>query len=104
MVGLICDRCGKETEVPYRTLCRKCWNELNEELGYKFEPYITNADVIKHMSDEKLARLIGDNVDCCICKSMNEFDECPCDGVVGCEDIWLKWLRKEADGGKVQEM
>ena len=50
-----CDRCGKETESPIRTLCKKCWTELEEELHYPKTPYITNADRIRAMTDEEIA-------------------------------------------------
>ena len=50
----------------------------------------TNADKIRHMTDEELAELLG-NMSC---------RRCPIDchgGLQNCTDIWVDWLREEAN-------
>ena len=83
-----CDRCGKETESPIRTLCKKCWTELEEELHYPKTPYITNADRIRSMTDEELANCITDDLCDRVCHS-----PLSCDG--NCEIQVLEWLKQE---------
>lgn len=66
-------------------------------LGY--DPPKTNADRIRAMTDEELAELIGDNIDCAICKK-EVFGAAECPGSIvyfekDCYGLWLDWLRKE---------
>ena len=65
---------------------------------------MTNADKIRNMSDEELARLIGDNIMCVKCSAFEgmrcvacpPFDVGTCgDALQVCHDIWLKWLKAE---------
>ena len=56
----------------------------------------TNADRFRSMTDEELAELFADN-DCGYCQ-IHDFcfaKECQ----INCEDAWLEWLKKEAEGG-----
>ena len=57
----------------------------------------TKADRIRAMSDEELAELIGDNIDCCICKKeIFQTTECPGSILIGeknCYEVWLDWLK-----------
>ena len=60
---------------------------------------MTNADSIRFMNDEELAELIGDNIDCSICKKeVFETTTCPrslaTDGK-DCYGCWLEWLKQE---------
>ena len=60
---------------------------------------ITNADRIRSMSDEELAELIGDNIDCSICKK-EFFRSETCPGSIvnemnDCYAVWLDWLKQE---------
>ena len=48
----------------------------------------TNADRIRSMSDEELAKILGNK---CICPPTSECVDC-----VAC---WLEWLQKPAEGG-----
>ena len=62
---------------------------------------MTNADKIRAMTDEELAELIGDNIDCAICKKeVFQITTCPgsltADGK-DCHGCWLDWLKKEAE-------
>ncbi len=59
-------------------------------------PKQTHADRIRSMSDEELAELIGDNIDCAICKSeIFTTDGCPRTDDKDCYATWLDWLRRE---------
>ena len=81
------------------TTRRECYRALYEiqellETRRYFGKHLpqTNADRIRSMSDEELAELIGDNIDCCVCKKMAESDE-ECPGP--CYKHWLDWLKQE---------
>lgn len=60
----------------------------------------TNADRIRSMTDEELSELIGDYIDCCICKKeIFKTTECPGSILIGeknCYGVWLDWLKQEA--------
>ena len=61
---------------------------------YKSKYTKTNADRIRAMTDEELAKWITDHA------------ECPCPECVGkctpgpCEDVWLGWLKEAASDGE----
>jgi hypothetical protein len=63
----------------------------------------TNADRIRAMSDEELAEMIAETIDCSVCKSLphSESDECPSHPHQACDDFWLDWLKSpvEVDDG-----
>lgn len=79
--------------------CRTCKTDCvraDGNYGYTFcdkstHPPITNADRIRAMSDEELAKILGDK---CICPPTNE-----CEKLCGdCDVCWLEWLRHPAGG------
>lgn len=92
----------------YRTKDGEC--DLYAE-GGKFKAFcdmdgckgrrLSNGDKIRAMSDEELAELIGDNIDCCICKEMHSADECPRTDVKDCYGVWLDWLKSPVEPGEV---
>lgn len=58
---------------------------------------MTNADRIRQMTDEELAKLFS-NSDCGYCKLR---DTCYANGFEkDCEDAWLDWLKQEVQDGK----
>ena len=59
---------------------------------------MTNADRIRAMTDEELAELIENTIDCGICKDMANCDVCPVstDNERDCHKYWLDWLKQEA--------
>lgn len=64
------------------------------------EPHITNADRIRAMSDEELARFFTtseafDAFECPVPKACSYFDNC--------RECFLEWLKKEVDDGKGKE-
>lgn len=90
--------CSKSRECRYSLLgigCMKCENESNFRSSYK-----TNADRIRSMTDGEMAELIGDNIDCSICKKkFSDRGICPgsiVNGERNCYGVWLDWLREEA--------
>ena len=62
-------------------------------------PIVTNYDRVISMTPENLAILIGDNIDCCICKKMHGTDECPRTDGKDCYGIWLDWLQSPVEVG-----
>lgn len=48
---------------------------------------MTNADRIRAMTDEELAKIMNNDKIC-------PHDDCP---VTECEDCWLAWLKSEVD-------
>lgn len=85
----------------------KCYARRYGLFAEKACPYFvepkpkTNADRIRAMTDEELAALIGNNIDCSICKK-EVFDTTTCPGSIrigekDCYDCWLDWLKKEAE-------
>ena len=65
---------------------------------YRMNKPKTKADKIRAMSDEELAELIGDNIDCAICKK-DIFGKGVCPRTYGkdCHRVWIEWLREEAE-------
>lgn len=55
----------------------------------------TNADRIRSMTDEELAKWMASNTDCYYCKVRRDGG---CDNFTAtpCGSVWLKWLRQEA--------
>lgn len=78
--------------------CRKCaafsWCMENEECGlFKPKPQ-TNADRIRSMTDEELARF-ADNY--CTCPpNHNDIGACEKQSPF-CIDCWLDWLKQECE-------
>ena len=78
-------------------------SELREWIDQKNKNVKTNADRIRAMSDEELAKIIGKNIDCKICRNMANTDGlCPAsiiNGELDCSGVWLDWLKKEVEDG-----
>lgn len=72
---------GYDANGDYR-ICAKC----NEKVYIK-----TNADQIRAMSNEGLARLISEHYKCYTCP---QYKKCT---KKGCMDSIIDWLRQEAD-------
>lgn len=56
----------------------------------------TNADRIRNMSDEELVELFA-NDNCGYCRIHDFCFDKGC--AINCEDVWLDWLRQEAQDG-----
>lgn len=54
-------------------------------------PIATNADRIRAMTDEELAKLCQNS--CC----RAEYDDCPTQFYDDCVECWLDWLKQEED-------
>ena len=54
---------------------------------------------IRAMSNEELAKLIAENIDCCVCMAIHHAEDncCPTASGKACPDMWLDWLKKEAE-------
>lgn len=76
--------------------------EFLEMKRKKMQKSQTNGDRIRAMTDEELAELIRDNIDCSICK-IEVFETITCPGSLmadgkDCYDRWLDWLKQEYEG------
>jgi hypothetical protein len=60
---------------------------------------MTWGDKIRAMTDEELADLISERIDCSECEHMYVGEGKPCHNGKTCPDYWLDWLRKEATDG-----
>ena len=57
----------------------------------------TNADRIRAMTDEELAKIIGDSV---LCSECPVFEGHYCSRRTNeCHAVWLNWLKQEVDDG-----
>ena len=54
----------------------------------------TNADRIRSMSDEELAKLIAENIECTMCPFVNVEEKC---GEIRCSKLILEWLQSEVE-------
>ncbi len=54
----------------------------------------TNADRIRSMSDEELAHLIAEKIECTECPFNGSEEKC---GNIGCSKLFLEWLQSEAE-------
>ena len=82
--------CTKYTDSDHESWC---------VLGPCTDETPSHGDQIRRMSDEELAELIGDNIDCSICKKkIFNTTECPGAIAIGgdCYSIFLCWLKQEA--------
>ena len=52
----------------------------------------TRADRIRAMSDEELAKVIAEKIECTECPFVGDEEKC---GNVGCSDLFLDWLQSE---------
>lgn len=57
---------------------------------------MTNADKIRAMSDEELADLAFEMIDCYTCPHNKEDVNCA-ESKRTCSGVWLDWLKKEAE-------
>lgn len=78
--------------------CRKCsdfdWCLENEDCGLFKPKQMTNADRIRTMPDEELAKYFSSIAECDHCQ--NELDRECCVNEDVCINRWLEWLKSEA--------
>ena len=84
--GTLYDWCGNILDSPDKDWERDC----------KYYQVATNADRIRAMSDEELAEFMALNTDCYYCRAKDN-DRCASLATTPCGDIWLDWLKQEAD-------
>lgn len=93
-----CDNCKHDDEDAFD--CTECLATRPPSLWEPSENYEppTNADRIRAMSDEELAKWLADMWDCCYCSEYERtgchplFSAEPCDQK--CEQHCLEWLKK----------
>ena len=68
--------------------CRMCMKEDRKQ---------TNADRIRSMSVEEMAKEIAEKIECMNCPFVNEEGKC---GEVECDELFLEWLQSEAEVGE----
>lgn len=86
---MFCNYSGERT---WKDECCMAWKDKSEDYN---EPK-TNADRIRSMSDEELARILAEGChhtrECpTICSPIYPFEEV----VESCEKCWLGWLKQE---------
>ena len=84
----VCDELERMGKVPKHENCR-C---------YSPEKLTTNADRIRAMTVEELAKFMALNTDCYYCRAKDN-DRCASLATTPCGDIWLDWLKQEATDG-----
>lgn len=107
---MTCGKCGNVTApgagFPNHVYCKRFLLHMEKrEDASRCRDFIlkpqTNGDKMRAMSDEDLAKIIADNIDCAICKKMANTDGlCPAsiiDGELDCYGVWLKWLKTEVE-------
>ena len=64
----------------------------------------TNADKIRSMSDEELAKFLRELTDCVRCTAWDKekhgdvWNQRPCyTGEIPCKEMWLRWMKEEAE-------
>ena len=87
--GVFCVDCGKSVCV----CCNPNYMDLDDCTGPEKLKPMTNADHIRHMSDEELAKLLLDGCQGsrCIENPQNEY------GSVNCFECRMKWLQQPAE-------
>lgn len=55
---------------------------------------LTNADRIRNMTDEELAKEIAEGIECTQCPYNDDYETCV---AIECEKLFLDWLQSEAD-------
>jgi len=60
---------------------------------------IINADLIRAMTDEELAKWLSHHSMVCVPGERPNPEDC----VGGCEHCWLDWLRQEVNDGKEEK-
>ena len=99
----ICENCIYVDEPLDKDPCQECNRAF---LAQRIKPNFvskrkpnTNADRIRSMTDEELARMLASNADCNECRiyaykdaCMENYDTCVCQ--------WLGWLRHEIEEGE----
>ena len=94
----ICETCDYANRPPYKSPCSECDKTMGSPFCcYEHEEKPTNADRIRAMSDEELAKLIVENAYTGAC---NDFGiphqgQC-CHNCERCDAI-IKWLKQPAE-------
>lgn len=95
----VCDRCGAEIN-PFNSVTyagmRRVKTDINDN-DYELCGGIsmTNADCIRNMNDEELARFL-DEVQRQECEALHEIRPDGSLKFYSCQYGWLRWLKKEA--------
>lgn len=80
-----CDTCGHQ----FSDVCGTCETLDGVPVKYKKK---TNADRLRTMTDEEIAKAIVENAS--LCPDGKIYRETECD-VLSCYDCWLEWLKRE---------
>ena len=84
--GILYDSCEIIVDCP----------DTERERDCKYYTAATNADRIRAMTDEELAEFMALNTDCYYCRAKDN-DRCASLATTPCGDIWLDWLKQEAN-------
>lgn len=91
----ICETCDYANRPPYKSPCSECDKTMGSPFCcYEHEEKPTNADRIRAMSDEELARFLAENE--WECETYNDCAKCPRMTDDGCVSL-SKWLKQPAE-------
>lgn len=98
----VCPNCGGLLRVEsHGWICKRCKGFISLQDGKFYEyvekpfvPPMTNADRIRAMSDEEMARFLAENE--WECETYNDCAKCPRRTDDGCVSL-LKWLKQPAE-------
>ena len=82
-----CKKCNRYDDCDY------VWKNTENPVCVSFTPIVTNANKIRSMTDEELAELAFELVDCCYCPLRAK---CDTEEDTGCTKLWMEWLKQEA--------
>ena len=90
-----CSKCKKATLPVSEGGCIRTGGIVDVGCEYGEPRIITNADRIRQMTDEELAGLWWERVDCVVCPVHRD---CKMTGQ-DCKQLALSWLKQEVDNG-----
>ena len=91
----ICETCDYANRPPYKSPCSECDKTMGSPFCcYEHEEKPTNADRIRAMSDEELARLFGHNT---ICTYIQDEFNGYCNRRESCSGCIKEWLKQPAE-------
>lgn len=94
---VICETCDYANRPPYKSPCSECDKTMGSPFCcYEHEEKPTNADRIRAMSDEELAKFITHPCECSVDPETDGYREC---GNNLCIAYLLKWLKQPSEEG-----
>ena len=95
----ICETCDYANRPPYKSPCSECDKTMGSPFCcYEHEEKPTNADRIRSMTDEELAKVFSANCTyrdfCHGCVAEKDMPSCPGESA----QKWTEWLKQPVEG------